>query len=177
MKAKSKSHLLSYVGKSKYVEKSRLQLDNQPAGVDVDETSCDLCKSYFPLLKSFIFHIESCHKGNGQAGCFKCNLCDVESDNAITLGMHALLHVCGKTPGKDMHLLSIPSISQVSAEQNETAASDQNSPGNRHVSTRMYTRLLEQSVKNVTGNFIVFQLSSFFEFHSILKILYIYSGV
>lgn len=155
---KSKVHLLLYVGKEKYAEKSRSQLDNQSTGLDVDETSCDLCRSYFPLLKSFIFHIESCHKGTaagGQAGCFKCNLCDVESDTAITLGMHALLHVCGKAPSKEMHMSSMQGLSQGNAQQSETATGSkqlQNSSGNRHISTRMYTRLLEQSVKNTTGD-------------------------
>eukprot|EP00795_Rhopilema_esculentum_P011240 gene11240-21429_t len=61
---------------------------------NTDESNCENCKSYFPLLKSFILHLESCHKN--KVSRYRCELCTVEFDSALTLAMHSLLHVAGK---------------------------------------------------------------------------------
>ena len=126
-------------------------------GLHADEASCEHCRSYFPLLKSFILHIESSHKGtvtDGHVESYKCDLCTVEFDSAVDHGMHSLLHVCGKAPGKEAHLPSRATVDQGGTKESEVASKcdfSQSTSESTHRATRMYTRLLEQKSKNNAG--------------------------
>ena len=60
--------------------------------------SCGNCKSYLPLLKSFILHLESSHKvaaADGSPEKYQCEVCQAEFESSIVLGKHSLVHASG----------------------------------------------------------------------------------
>eukprot|EP00112_Aurelia_sp_Birch-Aquarium-sp1_P012859 Seg271.4 transcript_id=Seg271.4/GoldUCD/mRNA.D3Y31 product="Zinc finger protein 782" protein_id=Seg271.4/GoldUCD/D3Y31 len=65
---------------------------------------CDNCKSYLPLLKSFILHLDSSHKSSKANGIneFQCELCYVTFVDSLELGKHYLLHACGRDVANEM---------------------------------------------------------------------------
>ena len=153
---------MSYIGKVRSSETDKALSDSQKANVDIDQANCEHCRSYFPLLKSFILHAENCHKGtvtDGQVEIYKCDLCKLECDSAVTLGMHSLLHVCGKAPRKEIHVLPAVSVREDVTEQNETTIKTKTAESgsqNKQATTRLYTRLIQQSSKDSTGSIVLF---------------------
>jgi len=143
-------------GKIKSSETGKALSDNQKANIEIDQANCEHCRSYFPLLKSFILHAENCHKGtvtDGQVESYKCDLCKLECDSAVALGMHSLLHVCGKPPSKETHVLPAVDVNvhEGVTEQSETTMKTktaQSGSQNKHATTRMYTRLIQQFSKD-----------------------------
>ena len=67
---------------------------------------CDNCKSYLPLLKSFILHLDSSHKSAKANGIneFQCELCYITFNDSLELGKHYLLHACGRDVTNEMQI-------------------------------------------------------------------------
>ena len=83
-----------------------------------------------------------------------CELCKIEFDGPITLGMHLLLHIYGRMPTKEVEISTLAAVLQGSAQQkgpSERSELEKSNADSNQMATRMYTRLLEQSAKDTLG--------------------------